>query len=223
MKEYKIDNAIEGVNRERKEELRVQLRLDLDLSQTEEPQVKSRRFINVKTFALGFAGICAVCLAIVLPISLRTVPQEQSPERFSSTTQLTYSDLGCTLKEYGEQTGKNLLYVDWYDVAGELVTEKYYLPENKDRTIYLSEYIYNEETGDQLLFRITDMYTHVDYLDAFRNVCLNDYEYNNVKMKLGADSGETRAFFEYDGYNYYVSLQYPTSADDIFYVIEKIF
>lgn len=222
MNDNKIDNAIESVNGERKEEMRTRLHRDLDLSQAEEPQAKRKRFLNVKTFALGFLGICAVCLAIVLPISLRSAPQEQPEDRYRSSAELTSSVLGCTIKEYGEQTGKSILYVDWYDVS-DCVSKKYYLPEDEDDIVYLYENYFNDETGDVVKLSVVDLHTHVDTIEASVLYLDQQYEYNNVNIKWSGTSACSRAFFQYGEYRYYVELEYPTSEDAVLDIVKNMF
>lgn len=222
MNDNKIDNAIESVNGERKEEMRARLHRDLDLSQAEEPQAKRKRFLNVKTFALGFLGICAVCLAIVLPISLRSAPQEQPEDRYRSSAELTFSDLGCTIKEYGEQTGKSILYIDWYDVS-EYVSKKYYLPEDENDIVYLCEQMVHLDLGYEVTLSVTDVHTHVDALDLNAGSLDREYEYKNVNIKWGIASDSTSAFFEKDGYKYYVELEYPTSEDAVLDIVKNMF
>ncbi|MDE6618481.1 MAG: hypothetical protein K2K13_05610 [Clostridiales bacterium] len=225
MKNVDIDNIIESVNCDKKEEMRAQLHSRLDISQTEEPQPeKRRRFFDVKTAVLGAVSICAVCLAIVLPIALRNEPTNTPPSDryYYSESEFSRADLGCTIKDYSEQTGKDILYIDWYDLAEASVTEKVFLKDNKKDIIYITEDLYHRETGDHVYLAVTEEHNHVKTLDIIRDSCFWNYEYNNVNIKWSYDSLHSRAYFEYNGYKYYVQWFMPDTEEGILDIVKEI-
>ncbi len=223
MKDNDIDNIIESVNCDKKEEMRAQLHSRLNLSQTDEPQTKNRRrFFDVKTAVLGAVGISAVCLAIVLPIALRNEPSNTTDRYYTSDSEFSRADLGCTLKEYSEQTGKDILYLDWYETGGAYVTKKYFLKDNKNDIIYITEDLYNGETGYDIYFAVTEERNHVDVLDLIQSLCPNKYEYNNINIVWSYNEAVSKACFEYNGYKYYIQLFYPTTEEAIFDIVKQI-
>ncbi|MDE5562482.1 MAG: hypothetical protein K2J01_02920 [Clostridiales bacterium] len=225
MKNVDIDNIIESVNCDKKEEMRAQLHIRLDISQTEEPQPeKRRRFFDVKTAVLGAVSICAVCLAIVLPIALRNEPTNTPPSNryYYSASEFSRDDLGCTIKEYSEQTGKDILYIDWYDLAEGSVTEKFFLKDNKKDIIYIVEDLYHRETGDHVYLAVTEEQNYVDTLDLIQNSCPNNYEYNNINIDWSYNEMTAKACFEYNGYKYYVQLFMPTTEEGILDIVKEI-
>ncbi len=223
MRGRRVDDAIESVNTERKENMRERLHRDLDLPLEEAQTTSRRKFFNIKSLVFGATGIIAVCLAIVLPLSLKQ-PQSQPPkDRYSSTSELSHKDLGYTLKEYGELIGKNILYLDWYDVADDIYTEKNFKPEDENDILYIDEDLYYEETGDHVQILVTDVNTHVDLLDHIQEICIYDYEYNGTKILWSNDlMTQSNAFFEYDGYKYYVRVFQALTEETILDTVKEI-
>ena len=225
MKDFDIDNAIESADSERKAELLVQLHTRIGNPQHSEQQIKSRkRFFNVKAAAFGVAGIFAVSLAIVLPMALNKNTPYESPHRYTyNASQFEYDDLGLTIKEYSAEIGKTFLYIDWYDYAEECITTKYFLSDDADNIIYIAEDIYNGETGDHVQLAFVDTNIDVDRLDDIKASCTKNYEYNNTIINWTYDSmSESRAFFEYDGYKYYLRLFDPMSEQAILDIVKEM-
>ena len=223
MKDTDIDNIIESVNGDKKEEMRAQLHDRLNLPQAEESQPnKRRRFFNVKTAVFGAVSICAVCLAIVLPIVLHNEPSNTPDRYYYSESEFSSDDLGCTIKEYAEQAGKDILYLDWYDTDGAYITEKHFLKDNKNDIIYITEELYNGETGDQVYLAVTEKQNYVDTLDLIQDSCVYNYEYNNININWSYDMITSRAYFEYNGYKYYVRLFEPTSEEAILDIVKDM-
>ena len=227
MKDFDMDNTIENVGGEKKAALLTQLHNRTGIPQHEEPQIKERRrFFNIKTAAFGVVGIIAVSIAIVLPISLRkSAPAPHSQQRYTyNAADFDQGDLGLTVREYAEQIGKNILYLDWYDNADEYVTTKYFLPNEEDKIIYISEDIYNGETGDHVRFSFVDNNIDVDYLEEFKESCKLNYEYNNMIISWGCESTiVSRAYFEYNDYKYYVQLFEPMSDQAVLDIVKEMF
>ena len=222
MKDIDIDNTIENAGCEKKEQLRAQLHTRIGVPQKER-QIKSRRKISLKALAFGIAGMCAVCLAIVLPISLYNNTTPSSQDKFTyAAVDFLYDDLGLTIKEYSEQTGKNLLYIDWYDVADECVTTKYYLPDKEDDIIYIAEDLINGETGDCVWFAVVETNVFIDELETVRDICDMSYEYNNTQINWSYNINISRAYFVYQGYKYYFKLDYPTSEQAILDIVKDM-
>ena len=223
MKDIDIDNTIENAGCEKKEQLRTQLHDRIGLTQQEERQIKSRRKVSLKAVAFGIAGMCAVCLAIVLPISLYNNTTTPSQEKFTyAAVDFLYSDLGLTLKEYSEQTGKNILYIDWYDIVDDCVTTKYFLPDKESDIIYIAEDLYNGETGDHVRLSVIDFNINVDRLNDIKDLCVQNYEYNDINIDWVYNIDASRAYFEYNGYKYYVRLDYPMSEQAILDIVKDM-
>lgn len=226
MKDIDIDNAIETADCEKKEQLRAQLHARIGLTQQGDRQTKSkRRGFGIKAVALGIAAMCAVCLAIVLPISLRedTAPKPLQKKYTYSAAALSVDNLGLTIKEYSEQTGKNILYIDWYDIADECTTKKYFLPDKKDNIIYISEDLLNGETGDYVWLAVVETNIFIDELETIPDVCDLSYEYNSTKIHWSYNTDVSRAYFEYGGYKYYLKIEYPMSEQAILDIIKDMF
>ncbi|MDE7164413.1 MAG: hypothetical protein K2O04_03215 [Clostridiales bacterium] len=224
MKDKRIDNAIESINSDRKKEMRAQLHSRVDIPQQEQAQTKSmRRVFNAKTVVFGALGICAVCLAIILPITLSGTTSQPSGGRYNYVaSELLHDDLGCTLKEYVEQTDKNILYIDWYDVADDCLTEKYFLPDNENNIIYIREDLYHGETGDHVALAVIARDNSVDWLDSNREGLVQNYVCNNTRVYWGYEVSLARAYFEYNGYNYNILLYEPMTEDAILDIVKEM-
>lgn len=216
MKDNKIDDAIESVNNEKKAEMRAQLHARLGIQICDEKPIKRRRrFFDYKAIAFGSVGLCAVCLAIILPIAFRdTAPNNQDRYKYTSS-ELSYVDLGYTVKEYAGQFGENLLYVDWYDIADDCITSKYFLSNDEDNLIYISEDLYNGETGDHISTAIIDTNIYIDTFEAMELTCGNKYECNSTEIFWAYNPFVAHAYFKYDGYKYYLQLFEPTEREAI--------
>ena len=225
MKDIDIDNTIENTGCEKKEQLRAQLHTRIGLPQQDEEQIKStRRGFRLKAVALGIAAMCAVCLAIVLPISLRNNAPTLSNNRYTYSVDDCLADnMGLTIKEYSEQTGKNILYIDWYDIAEECLTKKYFLPDKEDEIIYITEDLLNGETGDHVRLSIVSTNTSIDELDTFRDFCTLNYKFNGIIIYWVYNFDISRAYFEYSGYKYYLRLDYPMSEQSILDIVIDMF
>lgn len=224
MKDIDIDNTIENANSEKKEELRAQLHARLGLPQQEATQTTSRRRVfSLKAVALGIAAMCAVCLAIVLPITLRNNTPARQQVRFKySFADFTNADLGLTIKEYSAQTGKNILYLDWYDNINDCVTKKYFLPNKQNDIIFVSEDLYDGEMGDRVHFDVVGKNIYIDELEIAREACSNNYKYNNTNIHWAHSDSASRAYFEYKGYKYYVRLDDPMSEQAILDIVKEM-
>ncbi|MCH5162639.1 MAG: hypothetical protein J1G38_04035 [Clostridiales bacterium] len=225
MKDIDIDNIIESVNSEKKEEMRAQLHARLGMSQNEEPRKKDRkRFFSPKVISFGIAGLCAVCLAIVLPISLHKSASSPSSAKYTyNASDFSDADLGFTIKDYAEQTGKNILYIDWYDIADDYMTTKYFLPNKVNDIIYLSEELYNGETGDHVCLSVVNTNTNVDTLDSIEKACNFHYTYNDTNIGWSYSLSLSTAYFEYDAYKYYILLYDPITEQSILDIVKSMF
>ena len=223
MKDRDIDNAIENVNSDKKEEMRAQLYARVGIEDRREQQTKSSpRFLNIKTLVFGLTGILAVCLAIVLPIALldKTTPPPSHTRYTYFDADMEHAKFDMTVKEYAEKTSKDLLYIDWYDIAETCVTTKHFLPDDEDKIIYISEDLYNGETGENVWLAVTDKNINVDILDHIEQMNDSYYEYNNIKIKWSYEfMSIATAYFEFKDYKYYIQLLYPLAEQDILDIV----
>lgn len=222
MRNKEIDDAIESVNTDKKESMRAELHRRIDIQPIEQAQTKTAHNVfNVKTAALGTAGLAVVCLAIVLPVTLR----ERTPQDITykyTASDFSYDDLGCTVKEYADSIGKDILYLDRYDTADDCVTVKYFLPENEDKIIYISEDLYDGETGEHVRISAVEANISIDSLEQYEELYKRQYVYKDTNIYWGYDISESGAYFKCDGYKYYVHLYEPSEENSILEIVEQI-
>ena len=227
MKYYDIDKIIETVNREKKSELLAQLHDRTGIPRQEKIEVKKqKRFSNTRAVVFGVAGIIAVSVAIVVPVTLRNDPNlpNTDPKYTFIAADFEQGDLGSTIKGYAQECGESILYIDWYDNADECITTKYFLRKAADKIIYIEEDLYNGETGDHVRISVIDAKSSVDRLDTIKDTCVYDHEYNGTVISWGYDSSSLSiACFEYDCYKYYIQLFEPASEQAVLDIVKEMF
>lgn len=183
-------------------------------------RAKKRR----KKFLTGIASVAAVVivvLAIVLPITLQ--PQSQEQEfRYSDADVLISDELDCNLKEYYAVNSLSLLYLDWYKNAEYLFTERYYEEGKESETVYLTETIIDGNTGYTVEISVMKRNIVVESFDER----FEEYEtmnIDNTQVAYILNKKWSLAKFEYQGYKYYLKINYGTTLEFLVETIESMF
>ena len=218
MREKDVHKLIEEQNPEAKQRIWEKVRTELNLGDLQYgPATKATAKMQPwKWSVIAVALICVITLSIVLPLTL-----QGGGSRFCDIEQYTREPLGQTLKEYFAANNKNLLYVDWYGNAEDVVTDYAYIKGNKSDIVYLQEFIVNGETGENITLTITDNKTRVDVLELYF-ICPQEKNVQGIVVNFGADSRTTRAKFEYKGYVYYLETTVRNGQELITNVIEDM-
>lgn len=205
MKEKDIHKLIEQQNPEAKQRLWERIKAELDLPDS--PRVIARAAAKSNRWkqwtAIVLAVFVVVTLSIVLPLTLRG-----HGARFCDATQYTAEDLGQTLKEYSVAHNNELLYVDWYDVAGSLTTTEYgYNNKDKNDVIYFKESIISGDTGETVILSVTDNKTRVDIFNKYYNGEITaESKIKEIVVRWKNVSLRSTAIFEYKNYTYIIEL-----------------
>ena len=215
MKEKDFHRLIEEQNMEEKNALRSKI-----VPNTKNAQVRNRKIAWVTSLASVCA--CLICLAIILPFVVKTEEPTPPAKRYCVMSDYVLAPAESTVKEYSESSGKNLLYIDWYDIADDVQTMWIVHRDDASDRICLEETLVNGETGDMVVLRITDVNTEVDYYVTLMERCEKDCDYNGVEIKWHNDVKSSVATFEHDGYRYIIELKDPMDEQDILDIAESM-
>lgn len=190
-------------------------------------QARKRKRIKTfyKTFPVALAMVLIISLAIVLPIVLQ--PNETTPEGAPS---IWYSDLditsgplppGDTLKKYVAENNESFLYIDMYEIAEDIDTQRYYKKDDESITVYLQETFMHGEYG--YIIQLAVMKDNV-VVDRFENLMRETQELlvNEVVVQYEIGRQTSSAQFEYDGYKYYLGFTDIDESFNIEFITEII-
>ena len=181
-------------------------------------QTKKRRK-KILTGILSVATAIIVVLAIVLPIVLQ--PQDDEI-RYSDTDVLIPDALGCNLKEYYLSHNLSLLYLDWYENAGDLHTFRYYEEGKENDTVYFNEKFTDNNTRYTIILSVMKRNVVVERLDS-KAV---EYKITNIgdtKISYVLTKKSSIAKFEYKGYKYYLEIDAGVTFEFLVQTIESMF
>lgn len=126
-----------------------------------------------------------------------------------------------TLKDVVEETGKPLLYFDWYDGVTEQ-TFIYQVGEGDTTEIIgYQEIVVDTETGYFVEFNITDTQTRLDIFD-YDIAEFQETVVKGVSVDWRATYIESVAYFEYDGYKYLMKVMDATEEGYILSLVERL-
>ena len=126
-----------------------------------------------------------------------------------------------TLKDVVEETGKPLLYFDWYDGVTEQ-TFTYQVGEGDTAEIIgYRERLMDAETGYLVELHITDTQTQLDIFD-YKETNFQETVVQEVSVDWRIYSGESIAYFEYGGYKYLMKVMDTTEEGYILSLVERL-
>jgi len=212
---------IESQNSEYKKAVheKLQRRLNLSTEQTQH-KVGFTRFFTLRRTVLAAMAVVILCLAVVIPFTLKD--KDKSKIRYCYSADCEKVDVSYTIKDYGLQNNAPVLFVDWYDVAEEVVTSLYLDKDNNENVVYFEELIINGETGNVIKLSFCDLSTKVDVLEGYENSCDSETMIKKKKILWKHTQKLSKAYFEHKGYKYYLELAYPTSENAILEIIETM-
>ncbi len=219
MKEKDIHRLIEMQDLQKKQALKAKLDARLAAFPAPAPCAdapKKRRSV----FTWVTACVCAVCLAIALPFLL--TDGKTDDERFSYTeNQFKITVLDVTLKEYGQQHNRPLLYLDWYDMEEIEITTLQKTPHDGRNAFYMQEEYLNGEIYDEVYVTITSEDTYVDLLENNWNAPYID-NVQGVKVHWWYDTANSYGAFRYKGYKYYIAAWDVPEHDTVLHIVEMM-
>lgn len=218
----KFHKFIEEQNTEEKEELYERLKQRLNLPEAPVKENKKTGFVRFfkkpyRIIACASAALVVFCLAIFIPLALKG--GELAKERYCHEKDCVKMDI-VSIKDYAKENDLPLLYLEWYE-KGQLIYSSLFL-DNTEKFVYIKEKISNDETGDLVYLSITDKNTKVDVFEKFWESCVKESNIDNNKIMWNFQNSSGLAFFEYEGYRYYVELYRPVSEEAILDIVREM-
>ena len=223
MNERKFHKMIEKQNAEEKEAVRQRLQTELELCKTTE---RKSFFVRNKRWLFALAA-CFVCIAIVVPISLKYVALNKNIEggedqpRYCTSGDYEIAPFDKTLKKYSQSLEQPFLYLDWYDF-GETSKRNSYIDKENKEILCVCEKIFNLNTGDDVQIYVIKKDIIMDFVDNNVKMMSNIQNIQGISVFWRTAGFEAYAYFEYENYNYYLNLFYPMSEQTIFDVVQQM-
>ncbi len=227
-RESKFHNLIEQQENEHKQEVWDRINSDIEIDSTLECETvqasKNMLAINPKKIYIpiaAFLAVIAVVLILIFTLKPNTPNTPLDDLRYCSKMDYSSNDTTQTLKEYSQETNKNLLYFDWYDETESCSDQIVQLNTNNE-IICFRESIVDIETGCKIDISVTDNRTVIDFLADFENFCPHLYSFNNIDIKWGGNKFKSMATFEYESNVYYITVADPFEENYIITLIEQL-
>lgn len=217
--ERKFYNLIKNQNREEKDKLWEEIEKELGNENISIVVPKKKKFPMGR-----FVAIASSCV-LVATVAAVTIPRFLPPKddtRYRTQADYEKFSTDMTLKEYAQEIGKELLYFDWYDSA-ELIKDYIYQLKDTSEIICFEEDILNGETGQLIKFCVVDNKTKMDMLESFYTRCEKTSQVKNIQVKWISSLKESNAYFEYNEYNYYLTVDSPETSETILELIDTLF
>lgn len=224
MNERKFHNLIEKQNEEEKEAVRQKLQSELELCKTAECKsffVRNKRWL----FALA---ACFVCIAIVVPVSLKYVALNKDIEggedqpRYCTSDDYEIESFDMSLKEYSQSLEEPFLYLDWYDF-GEIGKRNSYVDKENNEILCVSEKIFNINTGDDVQLYVIKDEIIMDFIDESKKAMQSLKVVNNLTVNYRTSNFQGNAYFEYEKYCYYLIISnFGIIEQTIFDVVQQM-
>lgn len=196
-----------------------ELEAEMEARKMKTTAVKKRVWIPRMTAAL--ACCAAVLLVVWLPFSFADKGPKPPKSRYCLSSELSDETLEINLRDYSMQMDMGCLYLDWYDNAFA-ETYRYYIKDNYDDTAYMHEYMMDFDTGDEIDYYVTDIYTKIDFLEQNVTMCKNSIIVQELNVNYYYNSEVFIGAYSYQNYSYYISISYPSSEDILFQVVEQM-
>ena len=142
------------------------------------------------------------------------IPPPTNENRYCTAEEYTRSVTDKTIKQYAQETGKDILYFDWYDTTEYLENSVYTLNETNEIICY-RENIINPETGEYLTLYVTKKSTQLDILDKVSGEAIDVYTHGKIRISWWISLLKGYASFEYGDYKYNLELTEPLEEDDV--------
>lgn len=231
-KEEKLHELIEQQNPEEKQrgiERVLQREREKAATKPTPPLPVAKPFPWKRVIAIVAPSITAVCFGIFAiaywkpfsPITQNSSSSEEEKDRYCDGSQYTVIDVSKTIKEYSKESGKNLLYFDWYDQTEHLTDSVYQLNDTQEIICY-REIITDINTGSLITLYITDSITTIDSLTNYE-IFEDSSLIKDITVKWQINRSTAYSYFQYNGFKYYLELSDPIDESHILTVTELLF
>ena len=190
-----------------------------------EHEAKRKRRLNTfsKVFPVSLAVVLIISLAIILPIVLQPAGEQPGGEIRYSDLELDIQKLDCNLSEYAIRSNSQYLYINFYDVAEDLSTLRYFKADDDSVTAYLQESFIHGEYGYLITLSLMRKDVIVDKYDEGSLANPQEMIINNVTISYDITRQFANAQFEYQGYKYYLEFDDAIEVEFLTEIINNMF
>lgn len=215
-KERDFHRLIENQNREKKDAMwkKLESRLEEEIDNVEscgEVLVlsKNRNLSYVKYIAISCVVALFLGLTVFLIVNFGFKKDDgfiDNENRYCTFNDYYKQETVTTIKQYNIENNTDFLFFDFYNFT-EYICDTQFKLKDTEEIICLNEEIV-DEIGAFISFYITDEYTDLDILENFSTICVEQTSINRVTVNWGVKQETSFATFNYNGNNYYISVEY---------------
>lgn len=222
-KKQDINSLIEAQDKELKSRSLANLQNKLaenneDTSQPNQNVLVKKAFWQKRNIAIISVLFLIVLLSILIPLLLhKNNPVDEF--RYCSESDYYVEDSEQSIGQYASANEKNILYFDT-ETKFELLLSQQYKLNTTNEIICLNE----ELIGEDYIFSlcVTDNLTELDFSRNYAEICSLKKQMKSTEIYYGADTVNSYAKLEYDGYIYYLKVFDNSSEDYILGLVSEL-
>lgn len=224
-KERKFHELIEQQNREEKDAVWAKIQqkeAEMGINAVSVTP-KARSFSWRKWAPIVASSLVTVVIGVFATwgfLSLRNEDEEDTEGRYFTNQSYEIVDTQRTIKDYVQETGKNLLYFDWYAETEHLKDQVWQLKASQE-IICFQEEIIDINTGCLIYMFVTESNIEIEDF-SFDEETNQESEIKGVKIDWQYSRFNAYATFIYEDYTYYLRVDEPIDENYILGLVETL-
>lgn len=182
--------------------------------------LRKKHFLSKKNIII-ISSLAALFLAVAIILICNFTSKKDDPFRYCITGDYYSIETETSIDQYSKENNLDLKYFNWY-LDSEFYLDQQYKLNSTNEVICLREELL-DKNGVYIIQYITKHNIKIDFLEFYTNTCSKSYSIVSVNIKYGITNGSTYAFFNYKGYNYYLTLEETSDEQYILSIIETLF
>ena len=223
-KERKFHELIEQQNREEKDAVwaKIQQREAEMGKNTVSVPAKVRSFSWRKWTPILASSLVAVVIGAFATWGFLSLngDEEDNKGRYFTSQSYEIVDTERTIKDYVQETGKNLLYFDWYAETDHLKDQVWQVKDTQEIICY-NEEIVDINTGCMVYMFVMQVDIEIENFFAAEETDSKN-EIKGIQIDWQYLRFRAYANFEYEGYAYYVRVEEPIDENHILALVEEL-
>ena len=225
-KERKFHELIEQQNREEKDAVWAKIQQkegERQKNAPAHPSIKARSFSWRKWTPILASSLVAVLIGGFATwgfLSLKNGPNDDDNKgRYFTSQSYEKVNTQLTLKDYAQESGKDLLYFDWYEETWYLQDQVWQVKDTQE-IICFNEEIADVDTDCIVYLFVIQADTEIeDFADDETD---KKNEINGVQIDWQYSKFRAYANFVYEDYRYYVRVEEPIDENYILDLVEEL-
>ena len=224
-KERKFHELIEQQNREEKDAVWAKIQqkeAEMGIN-TVSVTPKARSFSWRKWAPIVASSLVAVVIGAFAAwkfLSLQNEGNEDNKGRYFTNQSYEIVDTQRTIKDYVQETGKNLLYFDWYEET-DFFKDKVWQLKDTQEIICFEEEIVDINTGCMVYVFVIQADIEIEDF-SFAEETDSKNEIKGIQIDWQYLRFRAYANFEYEDYAYYVRVEEPMDENHILALVEEL-